>query len=968
VSSPGPGDGSGSLFDELRRGLENRADRTRDRIEERAWAPLRELAARLGERAAEARRCDDPLRDAGRILRLACDEIEALSLAAVLEEEFRAHLDDVLPLAHALPKSMELGAGDGTRRVPARAAATAVLRGGYAAGLVERLRPEALVVAAAASLPPAPADLLGEEDWEARIAGSVQGARQHLSRVLDDLAAEATEQVRRRLLAGGPFSHLRAGMRDRSSRREREEALERLRERLAEADAAARAELRRRRLSADLARRERALREVASACAEAARRLGGEASPIRRIAEGLEALASGERPLPSGPESEGAEPAALERLVERVQAALAERREALGDSSPAGEELVAGLGRLAQRATALASVAEDFLSREGPTRAGSEASAAPTPAAVELGEVAQDACRELSGELRSRVERAREGLHEAGEIVRHGIEAARAGIGGEPEADAAAAGPPDEGWVAEAAREACRRAAHRLRETASRLEEEMEATARGLEALPDRVLAAIRERLVPGAGRGAATAGLPGAGPGGLRRRVRRLARLARVYLRRAWRFVRKLLAPPVAWARRWTSIPATAPEREGVQARIPGGGAGIAGFVEKLEAGSDLSGLPANYRWLFRPEPLEDPRLLAGRERLLERLLDARRRWENTGPAAVAVVGGPGSGKASLLGCAVAEMGAEAPILRGTVSRRLGTPTEALAWLWELLSPRPDGEAGGARSVPEDAASLAMALHGRRQFVLLEKGERLFRREVGGYGGLSVLTEFIEATAGQLGWIVTFEELPWRFIRTVSALAGAFDEVIELGPLTRQELEEAVMARHRLTGYDLEFEPPETGFSGAQKARVRAAGPEEGQALLREWCFDALNGDGDRDVGEALFLWRRCLRADPGRPGVVLARSCPVPDPAPLEELDRAALFALAALAVQGDLERDAIAAAVGGAAGSAAVHLLEAARLLEPAAGPPPAPLRIRPFLHRAVVRRLREANVLPRAGGEA
>lgn len=957
--SPPPEEGPGSLFDELRRGLENRADHALERVEERVWTPLTELAERLGERAAEARRCDDPLRDAGRALRLACDEIETLSMAAVLEEELRSHLEDVLPLAHALPRSMELPGADGGRRVPARGTATAVLRGDYAAGLVRRLRPEALVVPAAAALPPSPADLLGDEDRGDRLAGAAQGGREHLARVLDDLAAEATDRVRRGLLAGGPLTHLRARLRDRKSHRERDEALDALRRELADADAEARTELRRRRLSADLARRERALREAASASAGLARRLGAEAGRIRRIAEGLDALASGERPLPFDPDTDEGE-SGLGRLVERVQSALEERREALGFTSPTGEELEALLTRLSQRAGALAGVAEDFLEREAPGVDGPETPA--DGAEGPLPEMAARACRELAGELRSRLDGAREGLLEAGEIVRHGVEAARA------EADGETSDRSSPGEVGEAAvRDACRRAAHRLRESADRLESEIEVTAGRLTSIPDDLLASIRQRLVSGKipGRGAAPA-LPGRQGSGAKRKLRRAGRLGRLYVRASWRAVRRTASGLAARLRRWTSPPASAPEREGAQVRRPGGGAGLAAMVKAFEAGSDLAGLPANYRWLFRPDPLDDPGLVVGREDELDRLLAACRRWDDGQPSAVAVIGAPGSGRSTVLNALVARLGAEAPVRRGAVDHRLSSAEDACDWLWRFLDPRAAGEGAAGRPRPGDVEALTHALHGRRELVLIENGERLFRRSVGGYGALTVLAEFVEATADQLGWIVTFEAFPWRFLGSVSALGAAFDEVVELEPLGREALEEAVMARHRLTGYDLAFEAPESGLSGSRRARLRSVPEEERQGILRRWCFDDLFADGDRDVGEALFLWRRCLSADPGRAGIVVARTCPTPDLAPLEELDRSVLFALAALAVHGDLEREEIAAAAG-SAGAGAVHLLESSRVLEPTIGSAPRTLRVRSFLHRMIMHRLREANVLPLSGGD-
>lgn len=966
MSPPGPGDGPGSLFEELRRGLETRVDRLRERLDERLWGPLTELAVRLEERAAKSRTSADPLRDAGRVLRLACDEVETIAAASVLESEIRHHLEDILPLAHSLPRSMALGeAGGGSRRVPARSVAAAVLQGDYPAALLERLRPEALVTSAPASLPPSPADLLGNDDWRARLAGAVEGAREHLSRVLDEAAASAVEEIRERLGAGGPFSHLRARMRSRAAERKREETLAAIRRALADADEEGRGELRHRRLAADLARRERALREAASRAGALARGAAAESARIRRIAEGLDALAGGDeadapgedRP-PGRHESVPATDPALGRLVERIRAALEERREALGSASAPGEELDAALARLARRASALAGVAEEFLARE-------EGAAAPAPPSGELdgamAEVVGSAAMELGDELRERLEEAREGLREAGEIVRHGAEAARAG-------------EHEGGGPAQTVAGACRRAAHRLRETAHRLDRGMEASASAIEELPDRLLATIRDRVAPGrrgaAEREAAAEILPGgaAAPGRRSWPGRVAARIAALW-RAAVGRVRRVVAAVVGRVKSWLPTAGAGPAGEPVEAPGAGEGGVVAAWVAELEEGSGLSGLPSNYRWLFRDEAVDDPRLVVAREEAFSRLRDLRSRWEEGRPAAMAVVGEPGSGKTTLLNCATADFGDGAEVRRGRVDRRLGTPREALAWLWSFLGPVDAGAAPERAEVhpaPEDLDALIRVLGERREIVLLENGERLFRRDVGGYGAAATVGQLLEATAGRIAWVVTFERAAWGFLETVSPLASCFDGVIDLRPPGRAELEEAIMVRHRLTGYDLDFEMSGDGLSTARRTRLHASSATDRVALQRAWCLDELYGDGDRPIGEALFLWRRCLRPAPGEVATVRARWRPVPDPSPLQELNRTVLFAIASVVLHGDLEEEALGGNVGGAGGAGVARILETSGLVEPVPGlPPPAPIRLRPFLYRMVMKRLRDANVLPLAG---
>ena len=75
---------------------------------------------------------------------------------------------------------------------------------------------------------------------------------------------------------------------------------------------------------------------------------------------------------------------------------------------------------------------------------------------------------------------------------------------------------------------------------------------------------------------------------------------------------------------------------------------------------------MPALYRSLFRFEPVKDPRFLVGRDVEMGTIWKARRLWESGHPAAVMLAGQRGSGKTSLINCALKRYFQDLEVIRG--------------------------------------------------------------------------------------------------------------------------------------------------------------------------------------------------------------------------------------------------------------------------------------------------------------
>jgi len=261
---------------------------------------------------------------------------------------------------------------------------------------------------------------------------------------------------------------------------------------------------------------------------------------------------------------------------------------------------------------------------------------------------------------------------------------------------------------------------------------------------------------------------------------------------------------------------------------------------------------VPFAYRRLFRTTPLEVSEFLQGRSDALGAIETAARRWATGSFSAVALVGEQGSGKTSLVNCAMQQKLAGIPIVRHRIDATLLDPQV----FTELLNKLLDSSATSQEALQEEVAS-----SNTRRIIILEDLHQLYLRAEGGLDLIRRLLEFIDATGGQLLWIITIDQYAWQYLDHAISLSRHFAFLIETGRLSRSELEGAIMARHQATGYQLRF--------------VSSDGDQ--QDHLRSDFFDALSNACAGNVFAAIYYWLQSVCAVEGNTVEI----------APLEELE---------------------------------------------------------------------------------
>jgi len=248
------------------------------------------------------------------------------------------------------------------------------------------------------------------------------------------------------------------------------------------------------------------------------------------------------------------------------------------------------------------------------------------------------------------------------------------------------------------------------------------------------------------------------------------------------------------------------------------------AGSFAAPEVGTDL---PLVYRRLFAADTMEAGDVLTGRDEEIRRAESVLSSEQRGRLRSVALVGVDGVGKAAV----------SSAIVR---SRRWKNVRRVVF--------------AGPVSVEDVDAIFQDAPEG--QLVVVDGLHWMLSMAPGGFEPLRRFVKGIIEEGGRRRWLTHGAVLFWNFASTVAPLRDAFPEIIQLEPLSESELQAAVIARHRLSGFEHSFDrgdgSPIEGFFARGASRIRRPYDQYFHEL-----HDATGGL----VRDALRLWLASIR-----------------------------------------------------------------------------------------------------------
>ena len=258
---------------------------------------------------------------------------------------------------------------------------------------------------------------------------------------------------------------------------------------------------------------------------------------------------------------------------------------------------------------------------------------------------------------------------------------------------------------------------------------------------------------------------------------------------------------------------------------------------------------LPFIYRRLFDISPLESADLLVAREEELRLIETARERWRQGMPCAVAVVGELGSGKTSLINAAVKETLRDLPVYKRQFVRTVESEKLLAEELSSLLRLPP------AQTL--DQLEWQINEMAERGVIVIEDLHQLYQRTLGGFETLRKLLLLIARTSRQILWIISMRKYAWLYLNSALRIADSFTFVVNTENLSGPDLEQVILARHQVSGFDLRFLPDEVI---EQRRSYRRASELERRAMLRRAYFEALSKASEGNILAAIFYWLKSL------------------------------------------------------------------------------------------------------------
>lgn len=271
--------------------------------------------------------------------------------------------------------------------------------------------------------------------------------------------------------------------------------------------------------------------------------------------------------------------------------------------------------------------------------------------------------------------------------------------------------------------------------------------------------------------------------------------------------------------------------------------------------------GLPLVYRRLFTFEPIRDATLLVGREPDLRAIERHLKHWNTGVTSPLALTGFHGSGHTSLLNVARQTLFAGKTVFVLELQRRLRSEKYLVTLVAQTL-----GFTGTSVSTFDELthAILTSEKTDVPQVCIVEHLEQLYLRQIGGMELVQSFLTFTSRTAPRLMWIVTLSNYGLQVVCSAEPAASRLLVVHTLSPITRGELEAAVMKRHQRSGLSLHFETPSLDGNPLLARRLRkAATDDERQSILRTDYFDRLERASGNNFALALFYWLQSLEMD---------------------------------------------------------------------------------------------------------
>jgi hypothetical protein len=277
-----------------------------------------------------------------------------------------------------------------------------------------------------------------------------------------------------------------------------------------------------------------------------------------------------------------------------------------------------------------------------------------------------------------------------------------------------------------------------------------------------------------------------------------------------------------------------------------------ISDFLAETEKA--IHQLPYVYQRLFSIRPLEEAVFYEERSTEIRMMQDALQNWSKGRYASTVVVGEKGSGITTLINFFLKQSNQKTinrcHIIRAQRLYQIHREEDFFTYMKEFF---PD-----QTFVSMEDLTVYLQEHKQRVIFIFENLEHFFLRKVGGFKCLRLLFELISKTNQQVFWLCSCTLYTWRYLDKSIRISDYFEYIVELQPIENHQLREVILKRHRVSGYQVVYEPSE---SDRARKKFQKMSEQEKQAYLENEYFKDLNNITSGNFSIAQLFWMRSTR-----------------------------------------------------------------------------------------------------------
>ncbi len=264
-----------------------------------------------------------------------------------------------------------------------------------------------------------------------------------------------------------------------------------------------------------------------------------------------------------------------------------------------------------------------------------------------------------------------------------------------------------------------------------------------------------------------------------------------------------------------------------------------ISDFLNATEKA--INQLPYIYQQLFQNEPLKSFELYVGRNKPMDDLTNAYKKWKEGKFAPVVIIGEKGSGKTTIINRFLKTKIQNEKIVFLDLHEVNKSPEE---FFYEIEA-----------SVVQMTGSKGNIEREHNNILVLDGLARLFSAEINGFTYLLKTMKLITENHSSIFWIISSHLYSWNYIDKSFKISDYFGYHIKLTELTSDDLKHIIEKRHNMSGYQLIYEqtPSKKSIVNLKKLKTEIT-----QEELEYNYFKSMTEFNKNNLSQAFLYWLR--------------------------------------------------------------------------------------------------------------